>query len=294
LAKEIKTKEMKRMKVKEVMSKELIVTYVPGTVREALRTLAKYNVSGMPVLNKNTGELAGVVTRSDIFRNPDEEQLALVMSTNPFVIGPDDDVEKAATLFYENRIHGLPVIDENKKLVGIISPTELLNLVRGQDDRMVENYRSEICVPVYQETPLPVLMEIITITNESALPVLNDDLKLAGIVTDGDLFKLSHIKESISVSNFGLGDDEDAWTWEGIRDVLRLHYSTSKVDLPQVPVKEVMVTEVIKAFRSTPISEVAEAMLKNDIDQVPVVDSDEKLKGMVTDIDLMRAIYEKE
>jgi CBS domain-containing protein len=51
---------------------------------------------------------------------------------------------------------------------------------------------------------------------------------------------------------------------------------------------------VIKAFRSTPISEVAEAMLKNDIDQVPVVDSDEKLKGMVTDIDLMRAIYEKE
>lgn len=282
------------MKVKEVMSKELIVTYVPGTVKDALRTLAKHNVSGMPVLRKGTKELAGVVTRSDIFRNPNEEQLALIMSSEPFVIGPDDDVKKAAKLFYENRIHGLPVINNKKELLGIISPRDLLRLVVERNNRLVESYLSNVCVPVYQETPLPVLMEIITITNESALPVLNDDLKLAGIVTDGDLFKLSHIKESVSASNLGLGDDEDAWTWEGIRDVLRLYYSTSKVDLPQVPVKEIMVVNVSKAFRKTPISEVAQTMLKKQISQVPVVDSDERLVGMVTDIDLMRAVYEKE
>lgn len=281
------------MKVKDAMSKELIVTYVPGTVKDALRTLAKHNVSGMPVLKKNTRQLAGVVTRSDIFRNPDEEQLALVMSSDPFVIGPDDDVKEAAKLFYEHRIHGLPVIDKKRNLVGIIDPSDLLNLVVEKNNRFVEDYLSNVCIPVYQETPLPVLMEIITVTNESALPVLNDDLKLAGIVTDGDLFKLSHIRESISASNLGLGDDEDAWTWEGIRDVLRLYYSTSKVDLPQVPVREIMVTEVEKAFRRTPIAEVAQTMLKKKINQVPVIDADERLKGMVTDIDLMRAIYEE-
>ena len=55
-----------------------------------------------------------------------------------------------------------------------------------------------------------------------------------------------------------------------------------------------MVTDVIKAFRSTPISEIAETMLKKKINQMPVVDSDERLKGMVTDIDLMRAIYEED
>ncbi|HEC81402.1 MAG TPA: CBS domain-containing protein, partial [Thermoplasmatales archaeon] len=278
---------------KEVMSKDMIVTYVPGTVKDALRTLAKYDASGMPVLKKGTKELAGVVTRSDIFRNPNEEQLALIMSDNPFVIGPNDSVEKAAELFYEHRIHGLPVIDKKRELLGIISPTDLLRIVVEKNNRFVENYLSNVCIPVYQETPLPVLMEIITITNESALPVLNDDLKLAGIVTDGDLFKLSHIRESVSASNLGLGDDEDAWTWEGIRDVLRLYYSTSKVDLPQVPVKEIMVTDVSKAFRKTPISEVAQTMLKKKISQVPVIDADEHLVGMVTDIDLMRAVYEK-
>jgi len=280
------------MKVKDLMSKEPIVAYVPSTVREALKILAKHNVSGIPVLKKGTRQLAGVVTRSDIFRNPDEEQLAMVMNPNPYTIGEDDDIEDAAKLFYENRIHGLPVLDKKRNLVGVISPTDLLKIIKEKDNRYVENYYTRSCVPVYQETPLPVLMEIITITNESALPVLDDEGRLVGIVTDGDLFKLSHIKDSISKSEFGLGDDEDTWTWEGIRDVLRLYYSTSKIDLPSVPVKEVMVREVEKASRKTPISEVAKVMLKKRISQLPVMGSDDRLIGMITDIDLMKAIYE--
>ena len=280
------------MKVKDLMSKEIIVAYVPSTVRDALKILAKHNVSGIPVLRKGTRQLAGVVTRSDIFRNPDEEQLAMVMNPNPYTIGEDDDIEDAAKLFYENRIHGLPVLDKKRNLVGIISPTDLLKMIEEKDNRYVENYYTTSCVPVYQETPLPALMEIITITNESALPVLDEEGKLVGIVTDGDLFKLSHIKDSISKSEFGLGDDEDAWTWEGIRDVLRLYYSTSKIDLPPVPVKEVMVREVKKVSRKTPISEVAKVMLKKRISQLPVIGSDDRLIGMITDIDLMKAIYE--
>ncbi len=280
------------MKVKDLMSRDFIVTYVPGTVKEALRVLAKYDVSGMPVLKKGTKQLAGVVTRSDIFKRPDEDQLALVMSNNPFTINENDDIEKAARLFYENRIHGLPVVDKNKNLLGIIDPVDLLGNVIKKDNRFVGNYLSPFFVPVYQETPLPVLMEIIAITGENALPVLDDDRKLAGIVTDGDVFKLSHIKESISKSDIGLGDDEDSWTWEGIRDVLRLYYSTSKVDLPSVPVKEIMTIDVEKAFRKTPLSEVAEIMLKKKISQIPVIDSNEKLTGMVTDIDLMKSVFE--
>ena len=134
-------------------------------------------------------------------------------------------------------------------------------------------------------------MEIINITHENALPVLDDELKLAGIVSDGDLFKLSHIKESMSSSNIGLGSDEDQWTWEGIRDTVRLHYSTSKVDLPQVPVKEVMINKVVKAFENTYILEVAEYMIKNKISNIPVVNADDRLVGMVTDIDLMACIF---
>lgn len=278
------------VKVEDVMSKELIVGYVPGNVRDALRILAKNNVSGMPVLKKGTNTVVGVVTRTDIFRNPEEDQLALIMTKDFKYVEKDQDIKDAAKLLYEHRIHGLPVINKKKDLVGIISPTDILEAITRNIDTTVDQYFTNLVVPVYQETPIDIIMEIINITNEHALPVLSDEKKLVGIVTDGDLFKLSHIRESVSHSDIGMGGDEDDWTWEGIRDTVRLHYSTSEVSLPPVPVKEVMVTNVIKAFRNTTVTEIADKMLKNNISHVPVVDSEDRLIGMVTDIDLMACI----
>lgn len=279
------------MKIEDAMSKDLIVGYVPGTIRDALKTLAKHNVSGMPILKKDTKKVAGVLTRSDIFRNPDEEQIALIMSTKPITVMKDDSLTSAAKLLYEHRIHGLPVVDKRKNIVGIISPTDVLKALTDEYDDIVDNYFTRNLVPVYQETPITLIMEIISVTNETALPILNLEGQLAGIVSEGDLFKLSHIKESVSQTNLGMGGDEDEWTWEGIRDTIRLYYSTTKVDLPPVAVKEIMVTNVIKAYKNDPISETARKMMKNKISHVPVVSPENKLLGMVTDIDLMSCMF---
>lgn len=279
------------MKVKDVMSKDLIVGYIPGTIKDALKTLAKHNVSGIPILKRETKKIVGVITRNDIFRKSDEEQLALIMSTNPYVINHDKDLEEAAKILYENRIHGLPVVDLRKNLVGIISPADILKVLPENINDIVENFYTRNLTPIFEENPITIIMEIINITNENALPVLNSERKLAGIVSEGDLFKLSHIRESISQTNMGMGGDEDDWTWEGIRDTLRLYYSTTTVDLPPVPVKEVMIRNVIKAYGNDPINEVAKKMIKHKISHVPVVDSDNRLKGMVTDIDLMSCMF---
>ena len=275
------------MKIEEIMSEDLIVGYVPGTVKDALKTLAKYNKSGMPILKKNTKTVVGVVTRNDIFKNPDEDQLALIMSDNVYFVERYQSVIDAAKLFYKHRIHGLPVINNRKHLVGIVSPTDILKYIPKNINQSIEKYFTNLVVPVYHDTPINIIMEIINITHEHALPVLNDERKLCGIVTDGDLFKLSHIRESVSQTDMGMGGDEDAWTWEGIRDTVRLHYSTSEVSLPPVPVKQVMIENVIKGFKTSTVNELAEKMLKNKISHVPVVDSDDHLIGMVTDIDLM-------
>ena len=275
------------MKIEDVMSKELIVGFVPGTVRDALKILAKNNVSGMPILKKDTKNVVGVLTRSDIFRKPDEDQLALLMTDEFESVKTDQDVKDAAKLLYEQRIHGLPVLNNRNNLVGIISPTDILKKLPDEVDEVIEHYFTSLVVPVYHETPINIIMEIISVTRENALPVLNDKRKLCGIVTDGDLFKLSHIKESVSHSDMGMGGDEDEWTWEGIRDTVRLHYTISEVALPPVPVKQIMIVDVIKATKNTPIHEVADKMIKNKISNIPVVDSDNRLLGMVTDIDLM-------
>ena len=279
------------MKIEDAMSKNLIVGYVPGTIREALKILAKHNVSGMPILKKETKKVVGVLTRSDIFKNPDEEQIALIMSKNLHTVLKDDNLVAAAKLLYEHRIHGLPVVDKRKNLVGIISPTDVLKALTDEYDDIVDNYFTRNLVPVYQETPITIIMEIINVTNETALPILNKVGELAGIVSEGDLFKLSHIKESVSETNLGMGGDEDDWTWEGIRDTIRLYYSTTKVDLPPVAVKEIMISNVVKAYKNDPISEIARKMIKNKISHVPVVSPENRLLGMVTDIDLMACMF---
>jgi len=279
------------MKVEEVMSTDLIVGYVPGTVKDALKVLAKHNVSGIPILKKDTKKVVGVLTRTDIFKNADEEQLALIMSSEVYSVYGDQDVKDAAKLLFEKGIHGLPVINKKKNLIGIISPKDIIKVLIKKNGDIAENYFTNIVVPTYQDTPINIAMEIINITNENALPVLDDELKLTGIVTDGDLLKLSNINESVSQTNMGMGGDEDQWTWEGIRDTLRLYYSTSEITLPKVPIKDIMITDVVKGSKNSTVSEIANNMIKHNISHIPIVDTNDRLIGMISDIDLMAYIF---
>jgi len=280
------------MKIEEIMSKNLIVGHVPGTVEDALKILAEHNVSGIPILKKDTKKIAGVVTREDIFKNPDEDQIAMVMNEDFHYISKNKDIKDAAKIFYEEKIHGLPVVDNQKNLVGIISPRELLQVVSKEcKTELAKDFISHVVVPVYLETPINIIMEIINITHENALPVLDDSKKVVGLVTDGDIFKLSEIKEGIKQSNIGIGDDEDQWTWEGIRDTVRLYHSISEVSLPNIPVKEVMIKDVITSTRSTPICDIAKLMVKHKFGNIPVVNEHNNLKGMISDINLMKVLF---
>ena len=92
------------MIIEEVMSTDLIYGQVPGSIKDALEILAKNNVSGIPILKKNTKNVVGVITRTDIFKNSDEDQIALVMNEDFHYIKKDQDICNAAKILYENRI----------------------------------------------------------------------------------------------------------------------------------------------------------------------------------------------
>ena len=101
----------KKTKVKDVMTTDLIMAEVPGGRDQVLRTFGKYEISGMPVVKAGTKKLAGIITRNDLFRNSEEEQLAMVMNDNPLTVSPEEDISIAAQIFHEKRVHGLPVVD---------------------------------------------------------------------------------------------------------------------------------------------------------------------------------------
>ncbi|RLF33116.1 MAG: CBS domain-containing protein, partial [Thermoplasmata archaeon] len=147
---------MTEMKVKDVMTKNVVVAEVPGSREDILRIFGKYEVSGVPVVKAGTRQFAGIITRSDVFKNPEESQLAMLMNRNPVTISPDASLKRAARLFYEKRIHGIPVIKRGK-LVGVISPIDILKVIAEMGNHMVEEYLSPVFIPIYQETPLPVV-----------------------------------------------------------------------------------------------------------------------------------------
>jgi len=64
--------------VEEIMVKNVANATLPGSRDEVLSILKDKNVSGIPVLKDN--KVVGIVSRTNILKNPEEEQLALLMS----------------------------------------------------------------------------------------------------------------------------------------------------------------------------------------------------------------------
>jgi CBS domain-containing protein len=278
------------MKVKEVMTENPIVAELPGTRTEVLKKLVKNNVTGMPVIKSDDGTLAGFVTRQDIFSKPEEEQLALVIRRDMPTIGPNASVKDAARLMVDMGLSHLPVV-EKSKLVGILTPTDLLIVVEKDNPQIsVEEIVRSPCIPIYQGAPLTVALATFRAAKVYALPVLDDDAKLVGIITDRDIFNQTVVDSSVVMSDLGMSDDEDNWTWEGLRNVMKLWYEVSRVDLPRLMVKDIMIKNPMTVFRKTLVADAARIMRKNDFGQLPVRDSKDNLVAMIYDIDVVSTL----
>jgi CBS domain-containing protein len=278
------------MKVKDIMTENPIVAELPGTRSDVLKKLVKSNKTGMPVVKVSDGTLAGFVTRQDIFSKPEEEQLALVMKRDYPTISPKADVRDAAKIMVEQSLSHLPVVEKGK-LVGIITPTDLLIVVERENPQVaVEDIVRSPCIPVYSGAPLAVALATFRAAKVYALPVLDNDAKLVGIVTDRDIFNQSVVDNTVVMSDLGLNNGADNWNWEGIRNVMKLWYEVSKVNLPKLTVKDIMVQSPVTVFKKTLVADAAKTMRKHDFGQLPVRDSKDNLVAMIYDTDVVSTL----
>jgi CBS domain-containing protein len=279
----------KEMRVEDVMTKDPVVATLPGSRTEVLRLLVTRKLTGVPVVREN-GNYAGFVARKHIFASPEVEQLALLVNKDYPCVQPDVTVKEVARLMVGGELHHLPVCRDSK-VVGIITPADLLAVVEKMElDTPVEEVLRSTCVPVYEGAPLEVANEIMRVARVFALPVLDDKGRLSGIITDRDIFDVSRVNGTAAMRELGLAEEENPWTWEGLRNVMRLYYEESKVELPQVPVREVMVRDVVTVSSKTGVSEAARIMHRNDFGQLPVKDPRDRLLGLLTEIDVIRVL----
>jgi len=270
------------------MTKKPVVATLPGTRTDVLRLLVKHRLTGVPVVRRD-GSLAGFVARAHIFAKPDEEQLAMVMARDHPAIEDDATMTECATVLVEMNVYYLPVV-QGGKLVGIITPSDLLKEIARQNiETPVERLIRSPCVAMHASTPINVASEIMRHGRVTAAPILGDDGHLAGIVTDRDVFSLSRVNGRVAQRELGIAADEDAWAWEGLRNVMRLYWEEKKIELPRTPVRDIM-SKPVTVFRKTSASEAARTMVKNDFGQLPVVDSQDRLVAMLYELDLLTVL----
>ena len=115
-----------------------------------------------------------------------------IMHTNVLSVTKDTPVFKAINMFVENSITGLPVVDIEHRLVGIISEKDVLKLLYnlGSSDGYVEDYMTRCVVSFNVEDYLLDICESLIQNGFRRVPILSDG-KLVGIISRRDI--ISHI-----------------------------------------------------------------------------------------------------
>ncbi len=276
--------------VDEVMIREVASAELPGSRDEVLQILKTKHISGVPIVKD--GELAGIVTRTDLLKHPEEEQIAMLMTRNPVTISPDKSIVDAARVILEKKIRRLPVVDDHS-LMGIITIADIVGAIaRLNITSPISGYIGDNVVSVWSDTPIVVVGAIMDLADVKAVPILDSNLDLLGVVSDKDLISASAIEDRTEMSSMSAGSDDDAWTWESLRDTMSLYYSVSKIKLPVSSVKGIIKLkgEPETAVLSSQVSDCARKMKRNRIDQLPVISSERKLLGLLRDKDLLKAI----
>jgi CBS domain-containing protein len=155
------------MKVEEVMTRDVITCSPADPLREIVQLLGKNSISGLPVMDN--GKLVGIVTEGDIARvlagppvsstlwlpSPFEVLLEIpikdiielrrlqqsvkdvgekpvrdIMSKDPIIIAPENDIEDASAIMVRYKFNRLPVV-KNGKLVGIITRDDIIRCLGG-------------------------------------------------------------------------------------------------------------------------------------------------------------------
>jgi CBS domain-containing protein len=276
------------MIVRDYMTADVVHVEIPGNRDDVLKILKRTGISGVPVIKHK--KIVGIITRKDLLRKPEETQLGLLMTTKPFTIAPDANVSEAARILVTKKIRRLPVVEDGH-LLGLLSVADLIHAIAQKKvkDEIKDIYTSQTFA-LWEETPLPVVGRVMEISGVDAIPILDAENRLVGIISERDLIRNTSIEDSVGVSDFSNGTDDDEWTWESIRDNHTISFGISKVQLPNRPVKLAMVRNVVAVPANAEVSECALKMRRARVDQLPVINGDKRLVAMLYDRELIRAL----
>ncbi|MDY6827446.1 MAG: CBS domain-containing protein [Bacillota bacterium] len=143
---------------------------------------------------------------------------------------------------------------------------------------------SKPAISVTEDHTLREVLELLVEHRFSGMPVVNAEGKVVGIISDTDIIRYSQQLNVVPLSNLS------GWIspYAEISDLASL--KTGFELLHKTKVSEVMTKKVYSVRKDTPNSEVAQLMSRRNINRVPIIDSSDKLVGIVTRTDLVKCM----
>jgi CBS domain-containing protein len=134
---------MERTRVRDIMTSPALTITPDMTVPAAIALMRHQDIRHLPVVE--SGRLVGMISRGDLREasiaasiNADQYELhfmlnkltvAKLMTRKVFTVTPDAFIVHAAELMTDNKIAGLPVVDERGGVIGIVTESDLLRLL---------------------------------------------------------------------------------------------------------------------------------------------------------------------
>ncbi len=275
--------------VESYMTKKPFTLKLPASISEAMNIMAVKDVAAVPILDPK-GNYAGIVSRRDILEHPKEDELSLLMRSDFATVSSKDTIEKAVAIFTSNFRRHLTVVDA-KKVTGIITPYDLLDaVIAKKKEAPISKLLTRIAVPVHRKSTAKMVERVIRLTHITAFPVLDDNGNIVGIVTERDLINGANLDSHTVSSQLGIGEDDDAWSWESLRDIFTFYYTIRDLEIPNVEVEKIMIKNPVSIYEGASAYEAAKIMKKNKFTQLPVRDVDDELSGMVYDFDVIASL----
>jgi IMP dehydrogenase len=125
-------KEVKRVKRAESgMIIDPVTLGLDANIGDAKNAMKEYKIGGIPIVD-NDGILEGIVTNRDLrFEKDNQRKITEIMtSSNLITVAQGTTLEEAEVILQKNKIEKLPVVDNNYKLVGLITFRDITKLTQ--------------------------------------------------------------------------------------------------------------------------------------------------------------------
>lgn len=264
------------------IAKRIISLDPKRTIFDARNTMLRYNISRIIISSNNN--IVGILTEKDIasfLYNMDERKklsevsLSEVMNKNIISVSSNTSVNSCAKQMLEHRISSLIVVDQQKRGVGIITKSDLIELYSHnfQGKNKVADFMTKKVLTVGMDEPIHMVIMLLSNHAISRLVVIQNK-RPVGIITNKDLLPVSPLITG-KVNKYVKKNNSNRAIPSYARSIILA--------------EDIMTRSLLLVRDNSDLADTARIMIRHEISGLPVIDKEEKLTGIITKSDIIRA-----